>query len=375
MSHKNKPSKYHHVVPRAYQLQWSFNNSESLYAFFRETHFLSGEIRNAGNLLGINDINSINFEAYVFLSEEGINRIFECLNGKTINGVHVNDSPYTALNGLNVPPPDFINNIQSYVIYDENGKLLNKGAKNGLTQQIKTRKLTQIEDCFSQIDNSWIDILEKTRTISLSPGVVCSVEWRDKIERYLLCQYIRNPNMPSEIEELINTVLDLRPIQGILQLIPNGIEKFKTYYRRGKSIEFSEPQPVFKDLPSTIKKYSEIFESMTYTILRAPTDCSFITSDSPITFFTKAQNFSKGVYFPITPKIMLFMVRINGLQNYKKNIYVEDISSCTTKYINDIILQNANKILISNQPSLDNLLQGQYVNEEWKVIANKDKDF
>jgi hypothetical protein len=59
MSHKNKQPKYHHVVPRVYQLQWSFNNSESLYAFFRETNYSRGEIKNAGNFLGINDINSI----------------------------------------------------------------------------------------------------------------------------------------------------------------------------------------------------------------------------------------------------------------------------------------------------------------------------
>lgn len=373
MSHKNKQPKYHHVVPRVYQLQWSFNNSESIYAFFRETNFYRGEIKNAGNFLGINDINSITIEASNFLNEEGIDKLLACLNGKIINGVHVNDKPSIALNILNVSPLEFIKNIQNYSIYDENGNYLKKGAKNGLSQQIKTTKFTEIENYFSKIDDSWTDILERIRIISLSPGIVQSVDWKNKLERYLLCQYIRNPRVPLESEELINTILALGPIHELLRLIPDGVEKFKSFYRKSKSIEFGEKQSIFKALPSSINKYSEIFESMTYTFLNAPNDCSFITSDSPLTFFTKVQNFSKGVYFPITPRIMLYMVRINERDDHSEKFYVENISSTTTKYINDIILSNAKQILISNQATLDDILHGQYIYEEWKMITNKDR--
>lgn len=373
MSHKNKPPKYHHFVPRVYQLQWSFNNSESIYAFFRETNFSRGEIKNAGNFLGKNDINSITLENFPFLNDEGIDKLFSCLNGKVINGVRVSDRPSIALNTLNVSPLDFINNIHNFRIYDENGNYLRKGAKNGLSQQIKTTKFTEIEDYFSKIDDSWTDILEWIKILSLSPGIVHTVNWRNKLERYLLCQYFRNPRSPFEVEERIDTILALNPINKLLRLFPDGVQEFKSFYRKSKSIEFGEKQSIFKVLPSSIYKYSKIFEWMTYTFLIAPNDCSFITSDSPITFFTKAQNLSRGVYFPITPRIMLYMVRIDELDGHNEKVYMENISSTTTRYINDIILSNAKQVLIHNQATLDGILHGQYICEEWKTITNKDR--
>ena len=51
------------------------------------------------------------------------------------------------------------------------------------------------------------------------------------------------------------------------------------------------------------------------------------------------------------------------------------ISHRPPQYINDIILSKAKQILISNQATLDDILHGQYIYEEWKMITNKDLVF
>jgi hypothetical protein len=374
MRYKNKPPKFQHLVPKVYQLQWSFNNSESIYAFYKNENYSRGKIKNAGNFLGVNDINSIKIENYNFLSDEGIDKLFRCLCGKIINGEPVNNKPSTVLKFLNITPIDFINNIHEYSITEANGFLLNKARKNDLSNQIRTTKFTDIEEFFANdIDNSWSDILALVRAIVCKPGIVQPALEKNKLVKYLLCQFIRNPVIPTEIDETLNNLLEIGPFNEIMQHIPDAIRKFKDYYRIIKSIEFMEQQPELKS--TAISKYYKIFNCMTYTFLTAPSECSFITSDNPITFFTKVQNLSKGVYFPITPRIMLYMVRLKDMGVYDEKYYVEKISLATTKYINDIILKKAKQIVISNQEYLENLINGKYIQNEWVMITDKSRYF
>jgi hypothetical protein len=377
MAHKNKPSKSQHVVPKVYQSQWSFNDTASIYTFYKNEIYSKGEIRNAGNFLSVNNINSIRIENYNFLSEEGIDILFGCLNKKIVNGIHVNNKPSLIFKRLNVSALDFFNSIQKYSISEENGNLLNKKRKNILFNQIRTMKFTDIEDIFSKdIDNLWIDTLTWVKAIACKPRTVQYVIDKDKLVKYLLCQFVRNPALSPEIDKIIDDILSIPLFKNIMQHLPNALEGFKSHYRISKSLEFVGERQKFKNNPTGINginKYYGIFNRLSYTFLVAHSESYFITSDSPITFFTKDKNLSNGIYFPITPKIMLYMDRLRATDIYDKKCYVESISLTTTKYINDIILKNAKQFIISNQEYLGNFINGQYNQTEWIMITDKSR--
>lgn len=74
---------------------------------------------------------------------------------------------------------------------------------------------------------------------------------------------------------------------------------------------------------------------------------SFITSDNP--FFIEKNNSEKGIYFPITPKHLIFLPVIkNDFSSDYEGIYLktETINSKEIEKLNAIIKRNANKSIV-----------------------------
>lgn len=366
MTHKNHASKKHHIIPKVYLREWSFNKTDSVYAYFKKNNYVSSEVRNINNILYKNNIYTLTLLDYYFLSEEGINKLFESLYDMTINDVKIENDPSLALKKLNLSPSEFIDKIKTLTIIDNNNNLLSNSEKNNLCHQLKTKKFTEIETELSKIDNDWPNILNQINEISLSREVIELANLKKMLVDYLVSQLFRNPNASRELAKLFEELLKLKPIEDIFKNIPNGQEKFKSFYQISKLMTFIEPQPNFKDLPfSTNIGYFELFNKLTFTLLIAPEDGFFVTSDSPL-ILLKSNNTSQGIYFPISPKILLYMVKVHENADY--DFHKMDISLETLRYINDIILDNAKEMVISNLPTIEKLIDGFYIEEEWKEI-------
>lgn len=344
---KDKP-KRHHWVPQVYLKSWCFNN-KSIYEFHKDKLYES-KVSNIESILHRKHLYSKKINDIYIIDEDKWNAEFGHIFKDLI--IKFNESNLISVK-------DYVGYFNDFDSWDirERSSPISKTKRNTIKHNIQVWFDVEIENLLDkEADDYWGDILKIiTDKIIGSKTKLKYPYGKDLFARIVTLQYFRNPN-PKTID--FNNILD-----GLNLPIPE--EYFKVIKR----------DMWLKQLENFLKRNKENVVSKFYNellklnyIFFVARKGSFLVSDNPSSIIIDEKGLN-GFYYPITPKVLLFLSR-NSSQTNKYTII--DIELEQVKFINDLIVKFCHECVYSNTDNIRDIINTTITKNELLNDVNND---
>ncbi|QOR33862.1 DUF4238 domain-containing protein [Clostridium sp. 'deep sea'] len=356
-----------HIVPQVYLKKWEIvGEPNHIYAFN------SDSLKDVGQKKEIEDICFLPDE-YIFspynvvesnkFSDE-YNKIFGFLIDDyicTYNGKEIEDTYQYAL---------LFNKIFDWKIVKSSQAVSNL--------EIKNRILANWDKCFSMIfeiyintsiENKWNGFLISINNyVTKKKGAISKTKSKYLME-VVATQILRIRSNYKDLQEFNKLDDKIRIVKEVLGV--NELVNMDEYYSKDdivKQLWFYTLYDYSKKRNNFITRYYKYLLNRTICILYSKVNC-FITSDNPCFFNSNndSRDFASGIFYPITPKICLFLA---GNQSTKKIVKIH-ITDKISKFINHLIVCNSdNIVLVYEDKIVDKIIESSSINykdikEEW----------
>lgn len=235
----------------------------------------------------------------------------------------------------------------------KNSEKLSEKQKNDLYNRLSQLKSTILEEKFCElIENKWSDflkkLLNKPKIMGLSEYIALNDDEMQLLRMMTISMLIKIENTPgiSIINNTTQDVLDWfesfatsAKSKDNFKDLSNGTIKPLLFLKRIYDLLINKDSSQFMNLTFTISK-------LNYELYYINGNKEFYTSDIPcfevINNF-EATNKNNGIYFPLTPKLLLVLKRDEELSN---TINVYEASDKEINYFNWLIFNNCNDYII-----------------------------
>lgn len=341
-----KPKK-HHWVPRVYLKSWCYTN-HSIFQYNKKD--LEGyQTKNINNILFKKHLYSKKVKDIFIIDEsKWSDELIDSLNELSIyiEGTKLeNTRDYL----------DYYDRFDSWEIKkDEN--FISRKEKNKINHDFETWFDVEIEKLLDkEADEFWNGILDMIDKEILGSKTILKRSFnKEDLSRILTIQYFRNPN-PKLIDISVTMDQLKLPIsKEYLELMKRNLwlKQMEDFLNRSKD--------------NLINKFYNEIISLKFTFFIANEGC-FITTDTPVRMVI-GQEAVKGIYYPITPKVLLFISR-NSMESDKYSII--DIPLEYVRFINDLLVVNSQHYIYSNSEKLNELTGSKLKKEDFLVYINR----
>ncbi len=297
------PSSYkkQHYVPQTYLEAWN-DDSNRIYVYQKNDNKLYRHSK-VDKVLYENDLYTKTIDDVVILNEEEKKEIFSSLDEYKI--YYKSDSEekiLTTYNDLATYYFDFDN----WIITREDGSVVSKKA---LKDSIEKKRLTDLEKNWKTIENDWATLRSNIED-SIKNENLITRDQIDSILEFIVAQKNRTPKALEECTTIIEKVMSpIKELMGdIYEVEKNSLGKS---YFKDQIIRYQN-----EDSKSNILIEIDQLKKLQMAFLK-PIERKFITSDSPVLTIID-NNFLKGkyngIYFPISPDLMIALYRGNNSQ-------------------------------------------------------------
>lgn len=314
---------HHHYIPRTYLKQWE-NQNKQIWLYDIEDRTM--ELRNKDSIFYEKHLYSITFIESQLLAPDQKEMFIEPLKQYQV-----------FLDGNRLNSEEIFENLTRYdefVIREQDGRLVKKGLKKSLLEDILSKKHLVIEDKYKDIvEDSWnktLHFFENFRKMVMENNVLLPeasvlMKYIKRILEFMLSTYTRNP---YEMQRRINRIFEKKGIQI------DGI-RARFLFKQMQLLYLNDERKLYD-----VNKYDI---HLLFTI----SDCSFITTDCPVVI-RKIEIEDMGItglmWFPISPCILILLSKRQSKDSW--NISYGIILDDTVNKINSILIENTNKHFI-----------------------------
>ena len=315
-----------HYIPQFMLKYWSIDKNENVYLYDNDKKEYSHRM-----------VNSVAYKKYLYSYQmidlfgvsENIRNNFE--NYANLQNYDLYDNSGNLIDDkiIHLCSPNCISKILC------DGKELTRAEKNEFFQYLKSWKNNQIEDDLSKLESEWkkmFDILNKfyylyTKANENLKKIIVQ-EYLTPIKTNILnfaqFQYIRNPQMKKDIDKYSDklfNILDNYNTQEDKEKVINCV------YKDSISIIISNQINLFKNFNMELILLNE-----NQNILLTNNACFIIQNK-----FVGVFRLQEGIYFPMTPKIIL---RLNKFESSEIIQIIENVKDYIVDSLNMYSIQH-----------------------------------
>lgn len=318
--------KFQHYVPRTYLEAWE-NNRRRLHAFVKETDREFYKL--TSEFLGENDFYTLKFDDDLVLSDADRLEIYGALLNYEIT---LENNKLESLFDISA----------NFYRFDE-WELISKDGSNfdreNLKKEIQKKRILDIEKGWHKIEGEWNSLRhEIIKTMNAKSHNLTLKDGR-RLITYITSQKSRNLSKKQEYRGLIDSILSFLKEGMKLDEYNKIIDEFAEAYFLKTIRKYQDG-----DTESLILKEENLMMNLHIVLYRTTAGKKFLTSDNPV-FTILDKKFYKGkhagLYFPITPDLLVFLHR-GETYTYTR----EDMPVNMIKRVNRYIKQNSNKYYI-----------------------------
>lgn len=331
---------FHHLIPLTYLRSWS-HSGDGIYSYTKN-NLSKMKILNINNHFGIQHYHSIRVGMH-FLNSDELCKIFEPLKNYR---VEYEGLVLTSLEDYNKNFYD----IQNWIVYYPNGKVVPKKRRNEIYTKIKQINLLDIENGWNaKYENKWPHLLKiiEQKTSHLDYTGKIESFYKGAIMKFIVSLGWRSNASNEVFIEMLNYIDDLVNLRTELPEEDRLIPTDRTVY------EMIKRQLLLKTFQEFLNNTGHIYEmalqnitSCTIKFLIATGEKLFLTSDNPS--FTHDGLNGKMPMMAITPRILALIGKDD-----ENSFHVSIASDEDIKQLNRIIIENADKIIISKNNLID----------------------
>jgi len=363
------PQERQHYVPKVYLKSWegsvcSLSNGNTIFNgvyIFDKNNLSVGDGRTRKKILFEKNIYTIDFENRFIGGESSeilndfAKQTHKILDARNVcafcNGTHLSSEFLLSQN---------FSELHKWIFQSKNNSQPNKVE---IIKEIETLKSYVIESAFDKhIENKWVNVL--TEFLAPAESMLYGhgqIEYRypnedTPIKMFEMFTYMHSRNPRFDMLGLLPPILDVT-LGPLLKDVENR-KKYINEMRR--NLWLSE---IYKGLNkcdsgffhSSVKKAFSRLGFILFKIVDDDEGC-FITSDNPaFTYLSSVtKNNSNGMYFPLTPRYLLFVG--NNSDGQLSDMLIRTIRNSDIKCINGIIRNMATKTIVTNNKNLGYIL-------------------
>ncbi|CEQ03507.1 DUF4238 domain-containing protein [Paraclostridium sordellii] len=338
-------AKYHHLVPQVYMKEWSYSG-KSVYTFDK----LDGnkvDSKNIENFGGIMQYHSIK-AGMPCCNDEDLIKIFKPLKGLKV--IYDGETLNTLRDYNNL-----YHHIDNWEVFDHDENKISNKKFNEIKQHLKNYKVIDIENLWDiKYETKWnfhLDII-KQRVRDFEKEV--DGFYKGFLMKWIVGLNWRGFKSNKELDVVFESVdesiglkyIEIPKQERILKKCNNASEEIKHNILLKKFYEFLNNDGIIYNIA---KKY---IKNYTIKFLVSECDIPFITSDNPS--FSCIWKDHMYYFMPVTPNILINIVEDKENNNKYRIHKIKDNEE--VKELNKIIYDNAQQYIISNLPSIDNLI-------------------
>lgn len=362
------PKKWQHYVPQVYLRSWESTvkspcepnkpKFQGMYIFNRKNIYHPEDARSTESILVDSHKYTIIFGEYIYILNNCpkildyfVDKIMEIFLRRSIHAEYKNEKIMDK------------RQISTYFLYISEWEFYyidtgEKASKKSINNEINNLSCYLIEDAFCEnVEKHWNDILRNflkpVKEYPFSRGTIvyqtekCVLELVEMLI-YTLCRNPKFdllglfPDIKKFVDDLIHKTFGSEGGNMISQKVRDGFWITEIY----KSLFAQEGY--FHNFVRSIKKSAQI---MLLKVKNENEGC-FVTTDNPSIIYVsniELKN-NSGLYFPLTPKYLVFIG--NGEPERLTEIELRTIENNEIRIINNLLIQAADKTIVSNKRSL-----------------------
>jgi len=316
-----------HYVPQCYLKKWLNKNEKMLLC--QKNDIFNNEYVGKESILYENNYYTLTIKDCYLLTDDDAKIIFSCLENCKI---FYDGEPLDTYGKL-------VYNFDRYEEWEicRNGTLMSEKRKNGYRINIESKRILRLEDFLSEcIENSWERFVDEIVAKMMNSKLSITREFHkyDILEFALILKW-RFKTGYSSIKEILDLV-----IEDIFNPKSFDYQNEITTLRRDMFLQQINRYAQYKNdcgKECIISKEIEYTRNLQFVFLIAQKG-SFITSDNPYFTYIDSGKYDKnynGIYFPMTPEVLLFMC--NNSDEKNKKYMIRDLNINEVDKINKII--------------------------------------
>lgn len=348
-------AKEQHLVPRTYMKLWSYNDSDSVYAYEkakRDKGIHPANVEKINYIVGYNDIKA----GDIFMPEEALEEIFGFIHKQC--KVVLNGEELDSLEKLNNKFYDY----ELWEITDKDGNLATKKEKNEIYRVVTQSRYTYIETewCY-QYEDSWnefITALEKKIRSNelkvLTKPISLTAEELAKLMEYIIIFDFRSIGGNAWIKQIIDDILPKE-----IDSLDIPLKERSHFFNKTAGDELKHAVITKACYEYLNKKNGKIrmlldryMQNIGVKICLSNDSMSFITSDLPSQVVRNLEGKNEHI-FVATPTMLITTYKTDNTKRYTVDYLKRKYVNRYNKYI----AKNSNLIILKdNSIDIDRLL-------------------
>lgn len=213
-----------------------------------------------------------------------------------------------------------------------------------------------LEDAISDIERIGNNIIDDIINMSAMPNVYLSIEKKSNLAFYIALMQTRGPAFRNGINELYGDVA-VRALKATVnsKFLVDTQSPLKQLIEEKGLLEVIRPSILttvsLAHMLEGARQIAQSFLLKQWTVLTACHGSEFITSDNPVTFFSKTAKYGVGpghraaiTVFPLSPKLCLY---IESAVNPDLELNIRNCSELEQSEFNKLIYNGAMKNVLS----------------------------
>ncbi|MGX8795143.1 DUF4238 domain-containing protein [Fusibacter sp. JL298sf-3] len=320
--------KFQHYVPRTYLEAWE-NDRQKVHVFMKDPN--RDFYKSTDEVLGQNDFYTLTPSNILILTDDDRQEIFGDLRNYNIS---VEDKKLDNLFDVSM-------NYYRFDEWDIESKDGSEFSKKDIKAEIERKRILDIEKGWHDIEGEWNRLRDEVIETMNNKSHNLSLDDKCKLVTFITTQKSRNVNKKNEIREDIDSNF------GFLKENMTD-EEYEEIFGEQASAYFLKLIRTYQkgDEESLVLKEEEQMRNLHMVFYRTIGNKKFLTSDNPA-FVIIDKTFYKGrydgLYFPITPNLLLALHRGETLSYTRR-----DMPENMIRRVNKRIKENATRFYIKH---------------------------
>lgn len=214
-----------------------------------------------------------------------------------------------------------------------------------------------LEDSISEVEKIGNDIINKILNMIAMPYVYLSVEDKSYLSYYIAFMQTRGPSFRNIVNDLYGDIA-VRTLKSsfdakIFPEPPEPLQRMIDEKGLLEAVRISiHPSVSLEYMINSANQLAKVFLSKQWTLYISNNNCEFVSSDNPVSFFSKvaASGIGPGhptaiTIFPISPNVCL---SIEPVQRPDLEINIAKCEDFVQLKINQLIFDGANQLIFSS---------------------------
>lgn len=292
--------KKQHYVPRTYLKAWEDKN-EKVYIYEKDTNILKKYSKVEKVLYELDLYTKTIFDSLILDAEEK-ESIFSFLDQYKI---YYNDEGTEKILNNYDDYTKYYFDFENWIIRREDNTIV---SKKSIKNNIEQNRFTVIEQNWHCIENEWESLVQNIDA-SIKNDTPVSLSNRDKLIEFMVVQKYRTLIALESFKHITKDVLNFLKEYFDEEFLNEIADEFGIAYFKQQMEKYQKGEK------GIILNEIEFFKKNANIIFFIPINKKFITSDNPVISITD-KSFLKGkyngLYFPISPNLMIGIFKGNG---------------------------------------------------------------